>query len=352
LRYPSPIEGRSLRIKLGQERLAAEIFLLAGTTRQIASGILLEMALRCLLVDDSTHFLEAASNLLEGQGLTVVGMASTGSEALARVRELEPDVTIVDVNLNGESGFDLAWQLAAFSNGSPTRTILMSTHSESELAELVAVTPVLGFVSKSELSGGAIRDFLADRNHGRGCRHEALVYSSPDELADATVPYVQEGLARGEHLLAVLREGNRAVLQQALGGDADRIEFADALAWYQSPERAFQQYARYVDDHLAGGAARVRVVAEVIWPRSSATASVAGWKRYEAGVSVALAALPVSFICTYDTRELDPGIVADARRTHPVMRTAEGARPSRHYQQPEAFVRGLERDVPELASGR
>lgn len=53
----------------------------------IASGILLTVALRCLLVDDSTHFLEAASKLLEGQGLTVVGVASTPAEALARVRD-------------------------------------------------------------------------------------------------------------------------------------------------------------------------------------------------------------------------------------------------------------------------
>ena len=75
------------------------------------------MALRCLLVDDSTHFLEAASKLLEAQGLAVVGVASTSAEALTRVRELEPDVTIVDVDLNGESGFDLAWQLAATSDG-------------------------------------------------------------------------------------------------------------------------------------------------------------------------------------------------------------------------------------------
>src|SRR5437016_4218651 len=101
------------------------------------------MALRCVLVDDSTHFLEAASGFLEGQGLAVVGVASTSTEALARVRELEPDLTIVDVNLKGESGFDLAWQLAAASEGASPSTILTSTRSESDLAELVAVTPVL-----------------------------------------------------------------------------------------------------------------------------------------------------------------------------------------------------------------
>jgi CheY-like chemotaxis protein len=310
------------------------------------------MALRCLLVDDSTYFLEAASKLLEAQGLDVVAAVSTSVEALERVRDLEPDVAIVDVDLNGESGFDVAWQLARTSAGTSTSIILTSTRSESDLAELIAVTPVLGFISKEELSAGAICDFVADGNHGRGCRHEALVYSSTDDLAAGTVPFVQQGLTRGEQLLVVLREAGRTVLQEALGGAAAKIEFADAIDWYQSPEHAFERYGRYLADHLEDGASRVRVVAEVIWPESSATADVARWKRYEAGISPELAAVPVSFICAYNTQELPAEIVMDARRTHPVLRTAEGARPSAHYSQPAAFVRSLEREVPELAPHR
>jgi CheY-like chemotaxis protein len=310
------------------------------------------MTLRCLLVDDSSRFLEAASKLLERQGLAVAGVASTSAEALARVRELEPDVTIIDVQLNGESGFDLAWQLAAASDGPPVRTILTSTHSEADLAELVAVTPVLGFTTKTELSADGIRDFLADRSHGHGCRHEALIYSTADELAAGTLPFLRQGLARDEDLLVVLREEGCAVLRRALGDDAARVEFADAGAWYRSPEHALEQYGLYLGDHLGRGAPRVRVVAEVIWPPGSAAADVAGWKRYEAGVSVAMAAVPVSFICAYNTQELPAGIIMDAQRTHPVLRTAEGTRPSAHYSQPAAFIRDLERDVPSMAPRR
>jgi two-component system nitrate/nitrite response regulator NarL len=309
------------------------------------------VALRCLLVDDSVHFLEAASRLLERQGVAVVGVASTKAEALARVRETEPDVTIVDVDLNGESGFDLCWELAATSDEAPTSTILASTRSESDLSAFVAVTPVLGFISKNELSAAAIRDFLADRNHGHGCRHEALVYSSGDELAAGAAPFLQQGLALGEEVLVVLRETGRSVVEQALGGDAGRLEFADAVTWYQSPEHVFQQYTRYLGDRLERGASRVRVVAEVLWPQSSATADVAGWKRYEAGISAAMASVPVSFICTYDTRELPTTIVTDARRTHPVLRTATGARPSAHYMPEPEFVRSLEDRVSEPVSG-
>jgi two-component system, NarL family, nitrate/nitrite response regulator NarL len=303
--------------------------------------------LRCLLVDDSAQFLGVASKLLERGGLTVVGLASTSAEALDRVRELEPDVTIVDVQLGGESGFDLAWKLAEASAGS---IILMSMHGEADFAELVAVTPVLGFISKTDLSAQAVRDFVSDRAHGHGCRHEALVYSSMDELVASSVPFMRQGLAAGEDVLVVLREPGRAALQRALNGDAAQVEFRDAVGWYRSPEHAFQGYIHYLDDRFGRGAPRVRVVAEVIWPRSSATTEIAGWKRYEAQVSVAMAAVPVSFVCAYSVKELPATIVADAHRTHPVMRTAEGARSSPRYEEPGTFVRGLERDAPGLSA--
>jgi CheY-like chemotaxis protein len=302
------------------------------------------VSVRCLLVDDSPHFLEAATKLIEGQGLAVVGVASTSAEALARVRELKPDVAIVDVGLNGESGFDVALELAGASNGTTTNTVLTSTRSESDFAELVAVTPSLGFISKNELSADAIRDFLSDRTHGRGCRHEALVYSSTDELAAGALPFMQQGLARGEHVLVVLREAGRIVVEQALGEDASRVEFADANEWYRSPEHALVGYTRYLDDRLElEPELRVRVVAEIVWPQSAATADIAAWKRYEAGISAALADVPVSFICAYDTRELPAEIITDAQRTHPILRGANGARPSANYVLPTAFLRELER---------
>jgi CheY-like chemotaxis protein len=46
------------------------------------------MTLRCLIVDDNASFLEAATDLLRRQGVAVVGIASSGDEAVERVREL------------------------------------------------------------------------------------------------------------------------------------------------------------------------------------------------------------------------------------------------------------------------
>ena len=307
------------------------------------------MAASCLFVDDSKAVLDAASRLLERGGIAVTAV-STAAEALARVEELEPDITIVDIDLGGESGFDVAWSLARTSAGRPRRVILTSTRSESDYAELVAVTPVLGFISKNDLSAAAVRDFIDDRRHGHGCRHEALVYSSADELVAASVPFLRQGLAAGEDLLVVLRERSVGALRAALGDDATRVEFRDSVDWYRSPEHSVASYTRYLDEHLGRGVPRVRVVAEVIWPQRSAASEVAGWKHYEAKISMAMASVPVSFICTYDTRELPAEIVGAARQTHPVLRTVEGTWPNASYCEPESFVRSLEREVPELAS--
>ena len=216
----------------------------------------------------------------------------------------------------------------------------------------MAVTSVLGFISKNELSAGAIRDFLADGSHGRGCRHEALIYSSADELAAGTLPFVQQGLTRGDRLLVVLREAGQTVLREALGGDAAQIEFADSIDWYRSPEHAFERYGRYLSDHLGRGASRVRVVAEVIWPQSSAKADIDGWKRYEVGSALRWLLCPCRSSVPTTPSELPDGIVRDARRTHPVLRTAEGARPSAHHSQPATFVRGLDREAPESVRAR
>jgi DNA-binding NarL/FixJ family response regulator len=117
------------------------------------------MPTRCLLVDDNDAFLVAARTLLERQGLTVAGVASTSAEALREVETLRPDLVLVDVSLGTESGFDLARKLVDGPSHA-ARVILISTRSESELSELVALTPALGFLSKSDLSADAIRRLL------------------------------------------------------------------------------------------------------------------------------------------------------------------------------------------------
>ena len=118
------------------------------------------MPVRCLLVDDSDAFLEAASVLLERQGLTVAGVASNSAEALLQTRALRPDVILVDVGLGDESGFDLARLLAQDGDDGTAPVIMISARAETDYTELIAESPAAGFLPKAELSAPEIGRIL------------------------------------------------------------------------------------------------------------------------------------------------------------------------------------------------
>ena len=113
----------------------------------------------CVIVDDNAFFLEGAVELLTREGLDVVGVASNSAEAIGLVTELRPDVTLVDIDLGEEDGFELARQLNDISAPS-SKVILVSTHAEEDLAHLIEGSPALGFIAKARLSAQAIRDTL------------------------------------------------------------------------------------------------------------------------------------------------------------------------------------------------
>ncbi|MEV4108987.1 response regulator transcription factor [Nonomuraea sp. NPDC049695] len=118
------------------------------------------MGLCCLIVDDNDHFLQAARQLLEREGIDVVGVASTGADALARFKELRPDIALVDIDLGGESGFDVAQRLLEAQNGHRTNVILISAYDESDFADLISESPAIAFLPKSELSARTIHKII------------------------------------------------------------------------------------------------------------------------------------------------------------------------------------------------
>ena len=118
------------------------------------------MPLRCLLVDDNEAFLKAASLLLEREGVTVMGVASSIAGALRQARALRPDVILVDIGLGDESGFDLARLLAQDGQGGSAEVILISTGAEADYTELIAESPAAGFLAKAELSARGISQIL------------------------------------------------------------------------------------------------------------------------------------------------------------------------------------------------
>ena len=119
---------------------------------------------RCLIVDDSPVFLQTAARLLQRDGFKEIRTASTIAEALACMEEFRPDVTLVDVYLGEENGFDLVEQLDRAGWCSRSAVILVSTHDPQELANAIAASPAAGFLSKIALSSRAIHDLVNARD--------------------------------------------------------------------------------------------------------------------------------------------------------------------------------------------
>jgi DNA-binding NarL/FixJ family response regulator len=121
---------------------------------------------RCLIVDDNPGYLSEASSLLERQGMSIVGVASNGGDALAIAACDRPDVALVDVDLGVESGLDVARALATCDE--PVTVILISAYAEKDLRELLDDSPAVGFLPKSVVSRAAIDDLLGDGDEDRG----------------------------------------------------------------------------------------------------------------------------------------------------------------------------------------
>jgi DNA-binding NarL/FixJ family response regulator len=116
--------------------------------------------MRCLIVDDNPGFLRAARTLLEQEGVRVVGVASTGADAVRCAADLHPDVTLIDIGLGAESGFDVARRLFEDPSVDPGQLILISANGQDDLAELIEASPAIGFLVKPALSAVAIESLL------------------------------------------------------------------------------------------------------------------------------------------------------------------------------------------------
>ena len=119
---------------------------------------------RTLIVDDSEQFLASAERLLGLGGVTIVGTTKSGSEAVRLAEELQPDVALVDIDLGGESGLDLARELAALVPA--PIVLLISTHTEAEVGEMVDASPATGFIPKSRLDAAAVLASCPDSRLG------------------------------------------------------------------------------------------------------------------------------------------------------------------------------------------
>jgi len=115
-------------------------------------------ALRVLLVDDHPAFATSACALLTSEGLQVVGVASTGEEALVKYAALLPDLLLLDIRLPGMSGVEVAHAVAHETHSADV--ILISSDADAATDPEVRSAPVRGFLPKRDLTCAAIDALL------------------------------------------------------------------------------------------------------------------------------------------------------------------------------------------------
>jgi DNA-binding NarL/FixJ family response regulator len=107
-----------------------------------------------LIVDDHAGFRASARALLEAEGFDVIGEAADGAQALRAVAELQPEIVLLDIQLPGLDGIEVAEQLAG--GADPPAVVLVSSRDAAAYGPRLRGSAARGFIPKSALSGEAL----------------------------------------------------------------------------------------------------------------------------------------------------------------------------------------------------
>jgi len=104
--------------------------------------------IRVLLVDDHAMFRAGIKALIEAAGkVEVVGEASSGDEAVDKVRELKPDVVVMDLSMPGSNGLEATRRIAALELD--TSVLVLTVHAEEEYLVPVVEAGASGYLTKT-----------------------------------------------------------------------------------------------------------------------------------------------------------------------------------------------------------
>jgi DNA-binding NarL/FixJ family response regulator len=102
--------------------------------------------LRVLLVDDHDLFRTGLRNLLEEQGVQVIGEAADGQQAIRMVRELAPDVVVMDLNMPGMTGVEATRQVTTLAP--LTRVVVLTISDQDEDVMNAILAGACGYLMK------------------------------------------------------------------------------------------------------------------------------------------------------------------------------------------------------------
>ena len=148
-----------------------------------------------------------------------------------------------------------------------------------------------------------------------GFRHIGFFYLTPGEYARTVGGFLRDGLRAGEPVFAAIPRTQIGLIRDALGAEARHVEFADMTEMGRNPAWIIPRVLTFTGRHPGR---RVRYVGEPIWAARTG-AELREATRHEALINLAFATADADILCPYDIGGLDPAVVADARRTHPLL---------------------------------
>jgi two-component system, NarL family, nitrate/nitrite response regulator NarL len=161
--------------------------------------------IRVFLADDHPLFLRSiAGAVRERPSLELVGQASDGRRALDGIRELVPEVAVVDVRMSGMTGPEIV--TVAAGEGLPTRFLILSAYVEDDLVYETLAGGAAGYVSK-ELDRGAILDAVEVVADGRAAISPAVQTGLVRELQRRGMLVRPQLSARELEILSLVAQG-------------------------------------------------------------------------------------------------------------------------------------------------
>lgn len=202
-----------------------------------------------LIVDDQPLQRMGFKMLLDGTpGMTVVGEASTGAEAVRSVEQMRPDVVLMDVRMPGMDGIEATRRITAA--GSRTQVLILTTFDLDEYVYAGLRAGASGFLLKDARPEELIAGIRAVASG------ESVV--APSLTRKLMTAYLQHAapVARQDHRLAALSEREREVLE-AIGQGATNTEIAERFTLTESTVK------KHVGRVLAKIGARDRIQAVI-----------------------------------------------------------------------------------------
>ncbi|MEP6625168.1 MAG: response regulator transcription factor [Acidimicrobiia bacterium] len=147
-----------------------------------------------VLADDHQMLRQAVRRALEEAGLSVVGEAADGNEAVNLVQTLTPDVVLMDVSMPVIDGIEATRRITA--NGSSSRILVLTMHDEDALRARAIRAGAVGFLTKDcelrevveSVRAVASGEMLISRDIAQAMLAQFPEVPVADEVVDITGP--------------------------------------------------------------------------------------------------------------------------------------------------------------------